>query len=194
MSLEESSPEPPVDVSTIDTSVVADPTSVLEPAPVVPAAAPVVSKKDMLLLDIITQEYLVKKNFKVPKKLFNMFNVLVQKDKTCLLNIDNLFKQILEDKKVNTKDIPQIILVIQELYKFFKSVYFTKIDPTDCGTVLQLILFLLASYRLDEDPDKEAVSGDILKIMDTIINSCIELIVLKDKVPTSLLRKLFVCF
>jgi hypothetical protein len=140
MSLEESSPETPVDVSGC---VVTDPTSVLEPAPVVPAAAPIVSKKNRLLSDIITEEYLMKKNFKVPKRLYNMFKLLIQKDKTCLLNIDNLFKQILEDKKVNTKDIPQIILVIQELYKFFKTVSFSKVDPSDCGTVLQLILFLL---------------------------------------------------
>lgn len=189
--------ETPVDLSGINlVDVPIDPSGSLVDPSGNALESPKVAKKDMPLYDII-KEYLGKesKEIVLSPRVIHMFNRLLQLDTTNLENIEKLFNKIMEDKKVNAKDTPAIVLVVKELYRFFKQLFIRKVVPADCGLILKTIIYLLLTYRYDEDPEtKEAVKDEIFNVLDSVIGSCIDLIEFKEKIPKGLFKHLLVCF
>ena len=179
-----STEEPKIDLSGVDLSgVVVDVSGV-------PQETPKVAKKDMLLSDII-QEYLgaEKKEIDISPKVILMIQRLLSHDKVNLGKIEELFKKIMEDKKINAKDIPELVEIIKELYKFFKQLFLRKISAEDCATILKVILFLLVSYRLDEDIEtKNALVAELSNVIDGLIVSCAGLIEFKESIPKGILK------
>ena len=185
-----STEEPKIDLSGVDLSGVAVDVSG------VPQETPKVAKKDMLLSDII-QEYLgaEKKEIDISPKVILMIQRLLSHDKVNLGKIEELFKKIMEDKKINAKDIPELVEIIKELYKFFKQLFLRKISAEDCATILKVILFLLVSYRLDEDVEtKEALVAELSNVIDGLIVSCAGLIEFKESIPKGILKTFLFCF
>ena len=185
-----STEEPKIDLSGVDLSGVAVDVSG------VPQETPKVAKKDMLLSDII-QEYLgaEKKEIDISPKVILMIQRLLSHDKVNLGKVEDLFKKITEDKKINAKDIPELVEIIKELYKFFKQLFLRKISAEDCATILKVILFLLVSYRLDEDVEtKEALVAELSNVIDGLIVSCAGLIEFKESIPKGILKTFLFCF
>ena len=187
MSAEESK----VDLSGVDLSgVVVDVSGgVQEP--------PKVAKKDVLLADILV-EYLgaESKEVELSSRQVLMVRRLLQHDSVNLGNIEKLVGTILADKKINAKDIPELIQLVKELYKFFKQLFLRRISADDCGAVLKAIVHVLITYRLDEDTEaKDALKKDLSEILDSAVAASVELIELKEKLPKlSLLKSLLICF
>ena len=176
-----------VDLSEVSVDVSGNPQEVLE--------VPKVPKKEMLLADIVT-EYLglEKKEIELSPKLVLMIQRLLQHDKENLGKIETLFKKIMEDKKINAKDIPELIEIIKELYKFFKQLFLRKITSDECGSILKLILHLLVTYRLDEDAEtKDALMKEVTEVLDVVIVSCAGLIEFKESIPKGLLKSFLIC-
>ena len=181
--------QPQVDLSGVDLSGVAVDVSG------VPQETPKVPMKEMLLADIIT-EYLglEKKEIELSPKVILMIQRLLQHDKENLGKIETLFNKIMEDKKVNAKDIPELIEIIKELYAFFKQLFLRKISAEDCSTILKLVIHLLVTYILNEDAEtKELLLKEVNDVLDIVIVSCAGLIDFKESVPKGLLKTFFVC-
>jgi len=181
--------QPKIDLSGVDLSEVSVDVSGN------PQEVPKVPKKEMLLEDIVT-EYLglEKKEIELSPKLVLMIQRLLQHDKENLGKIETLFKKIMEDKKINAKDIPELIEIIKELYKFFKQLFLRKITADECGSILKLILHLLVTYRLDEDAEtKEALLKEVTEVLDIVIVSCAGLIEFKESIPKGLLKSFLIC-
>ena len=154
-----------------------------------------VAKKDMELMDILKQ-YLEsdKKEMPITPRVVLMFTRLLDANPESLKKIEELFATIMADKKINAKDIPSLILIIKELYRFFKTLFVRKISAEDCGTVLKVILFLLIQYRLDEDPEtKELIRNEVVLVLDSVIGSCVDLIEFKEKIPKGILKRILFC-
>ena len=182
--------QPKIDASGVDLSgVVVDVSGVPQETPQVP-------KKEMLLADIVSGYLaLEQKEITLSPKVILMIQRLLQHDKDNLGKIEFLFNKIVDDKKVNAKDIPELIEIIKELYKFFKQLFVRKITADDCGTILKLIIHLLVTYRLDEDAEKkEALLKELNEVLDVVIVSCAGLIDFKGSIPKGLLKTLLVCF
>ena len=163
---------------------------------VFPQEAPKVPKKEMLLADIV-KEYLglEQKEIELSPKVILMIQRLLQHDKENLGKVETLFNKIMEDKKVNAKDIPELIEIIKELYQFFKQLFVRKITAEDCGTILKLVIHLLVTYRLDEDSEKkEEMLKELNEVLDVVIVSCSGLIEFKDSIPKGLVKTLLFCF
>jgi len=154
-----------------------------------------VAKKDMELMDILKQ-YLEgdKKEMPITPRVVLMFTRLLDANPESLKKIEELFATIMADKKINAKDIPALILIIKELYRFFKTLFVRKISAEDCGTILKVILFLLIQYRLDEDPEtKELIRNEVILVLDSVIGSCVDLIEFKEKIPKGILKSILFC-
>ena len=154
-----------------------------------------VAKKDMEIMDIL-KEYLNgdKKEMPITPRVVLMFTRLLDANPESLKKIEELFATIMADKKINAKDIPSLILIIKELYRFFKTLFVRKISAEDCGTVLKVILFLLIQYRLDEDPEtKELIRNEVILVLDSVIGSCVDLIEFKEKIPKGILKSILFC-
>jgi len=187
--------QPKIDASGVDLSGV-DLSGVVVDVSGVPQETPQVPKKEMLLADIVSGYLaLEQKEIALSPKVILMIQRLLQHDKDNLGKIETLFNKIVDDKKVNAKDIPELIEIIKELYKFFKQLFVRKITADDCGTILKLIIHLLVTYRLDEDAEKkEALLKELNEVLDVVIVSCAGLIDFKASIPKGLLRTLLVCF
>ena len=86
--------------------------------------------------------------------------------------------EIIKDNKINTKDIPQFIIIVQKIYEIIYSIKDTKIDSKKCAiftaSCLKYIIHLLVLERkIKIDNDKqEQFLGEI----DALIDACINLI------------------
>jgi len=183
----ESTPSTPsIDLSGVDLSQVTTDSS---------ESVKKVAKKDMELMDILKQ-YLEgdKKEMPITPRVVLMFTRLLDANPESLKKIEELFATIMADKKINAKDIPALILIIKELYRFFKTLFVRKISAEDCGTILKVILFLLIQYRLDEDPEtKELIRNEVILVLDSVIGSCVDLIEFKEKIPKGILKSILFC-
>lgn len=162
----------------------------------VPQEQPKVAKKDMQLIDIVN-EYLVAetKEIQLNAKVISMITKLLQHDSEKLGKIEVLFQKITEDKKINAKDIPELIEIIKELYTFFKQLYIRKVTADECGDILKLVIHLLVTYRLDEDEaSKEIIMKELIEVLDGVVVACTGLIELKDNIPKGILKSLLICF
>lgn len=179
-----------VDLSGVDLSgaVVDASGSVVEPP---------VAKKDMLLADIIA-EYLATEEKEIPlsPRVLHMLNRMLQIDTSHLENIEKLYTKIMADRKIDVKDTGDIIKLIKEVYQFFRQTFVRKVSPEDCGILIKIVIFLLVTYRLDEDPEtKEAIQNEeLFEILDEVVATCVGLIEFKENIPRGLFRSFLVCF
>lgn len=84
--------------------------------------------------------------------------------------IEKLFNDILEDKKVNMKDLPSIMHLLQELHIMYKSLKL-KLKSEDIALVLKTCIQLLLMYKLD---GKGMSLKDKVKMMEGL-NTVIDL-------------------
>jgi hypothetical protein len=102
--------------------------------------------------------------------------LLLCKDKSDLLvSIEESLKKIVVDDKINTKDIPEIMILITKIYELIKTnKRNSNIDPYDLiSTLLQLIFIAYFELNNINNPELE---DTLLHIID----SAIQLIKLKN--------------
>jgi hypothetical protein len=95
-----------------------------------------------------------------------------------LTDIEKATIQIIKDSKIDSKDIPNLIVVIQRIYQFIYSLKNVKFDAKKradiTGTSLKYILHLLVLERkikIDEEKQEEFFTQT-----DALIDSCIGLL------------------
>ena len=151
---------------------------------------PLKPKKEMNLIEII-MDYLKVEDGEIVltpevKKLLEKAQKI---DKTHFDNIETFFTQIMKDKKIDTRDLPALIGLVQELFTVYEALK-SKIKASDVGTILKCIFQLLILYKFDgEDYINKEEKENLIASIDTIIVLCIQMIDLKDN--NKKLRKWF---
>ena len=113
-------------------------------------------------------------------------------DEKHLNNIETFFKVIVEDKKIDMKDVPACMSLIQELFILYESLR-TKVSSADIGSLLETVVKLLILYRVK---DTKVLSGEqeesVMKSLDILIALAVEMMDLKElsKKVNSRLNKL----
>ena len=138
-------------------------------------------KSEMNLLEIVL-EYtkLEKQSILLTPKVKSLLQKLPTVDKKHLENVEGFFDEIMKDKKINMKDLPALMGLVQELFIMYKSMK-TKVNSFDIGAVLRVLIQLLLQYKLEKDESTTSEQKNaILESLDMVLELSTQMIELKD--------------
>ena len=173
-----------------------------------PSPSPI-NHVEIAVSDIIEQSFvdLVKKcleNEEMKKKVkiqltpevISVINNIISLTPNTLTDIEKAIIEIIKDCKIDSKDIPNLIVVIQRIYQFIYSLKNVKLDAKKRADItsssLKYLLHLLVLERkikIDEDPEK---IYQFYTQVDALIDSCVDLLSYSKSLKTKgCLKKLF---
>ena len=148
-------------------------------------------RKDMTLVEIIEDVVSLDEVNLLPRTKV-LLKKLPKVDVKHLDNIESFFKIMMNDKKIDMKDVPVCMSLIQELFILYESLR-ARVSSADVGNVLRVLVDVLILYRLKDTKTWTVEEQEsILKVLDTLIAMAVEMIDLKEKSKkiNSLCRKL----
>jgi hypothetical protein len=147
----------------------------------------VVVKKDRKYMDLveIIQDVVSTKDFSElsisPRVMRLLKRVSKKEDAKRWENVEAYFKIIVQDKKVDAKDLPVIMSLMQELFILYDGLRL-RFTSKEIGEVLKSVIELLVLYRLkDTGVFSEEQRGAIISSLDSFIGLAVEMIDLKAK-------------
>ena len=137
----------------------------------------------------------IKKKIAIPltPEVTNVINNIISLTPNTLTDIEKATIQIIKDGKIDSKDIPNLIVVIQRIYQFIYSLKNVKFDAKKradiTSTSLKYLLHLLVLERkikIDEEKQEEFFTQT-----DALIDSCIGLLSFPKSLKTKGCFKIF---
>jgi len=141
-------------------------------------------RKDMDLVEII-QDVVNTKDFSElsisPRLMRLLKRVSKKEDAKRWENVEAYFKIIVQDKKVDAKDLPVIMSLMQELFILYDGLRL-RFTSKEIGDLLKSVVELLVLYRLKDSADlSEEQRGAVMTSLDIFIGLSVEMIDLKAK-------------
>ena len=133
----------------------------------------------LLLLNVLSSEIRITKiNFVLTDDITEVLYKLIYFSPEFLNEIDKLANEIIKDNKIDSNDIPNLILLIKKLYELIYKLKDIKFDDAKkveiCSSILKfLIRFLIEERKVNIKSENKEI---ILELIDTLIDSCISLI------------------
>lgn len=151
--------------------------------------------KTMLIEDQeLSGSVLNKINIKLNEKDKEILSTILEHSPKVFDNIEEAMKRIIVDNKVDSKDIPDLLFCIQELYQLIYMFKSSKMDTKKrceiCATIVKMSIHILVEERIIKvDDDKKVM---FLYNIDCLVDSAINLIGLSKVIkPSGCLKKLF---
>jgi len=164
--------------------------TVLEPV-LETVLAPVLEKMNLLQLfqDLLVNNRSKLENFsvKLPENMQKYILLLIVNNESLFNNIEESLKKIIADNKIDSKDIPELLVLVGKIYEIiYKSKDFKcKADYFEIIKKLLLSAFVLYIEHNVEN------GKEIITSMEKIIEASIDLIKLKSSIKTPKFCKLF---
>jgi len=146
------------------------------------------------LTSVIIRDKLMKTQVNLTPELIEIIKKILSASPDCFNDIEKAVNEIIKDGKIDSKDIPQFIIVVQKIYKIIYSLKDAKFDAKKrsefTASVLKFIVHLLVLERkIKIDEDKEA---QFLTDCDALIDACIGLLSFPKSIKTKgCMKKLF---
>jgi hypothetical protein len=175
-----------------------EPTDVKEPEPT--HLAPIVTEIiEQTLVDLVKKSLEnedIKKQISISltPEVTSIINNIISLSPNTLTDIEKAAVEIIKDGKIDSKDVPNLVVIIQTIYQFIYSVKTAKFDTKKradvTATTLKYILhFLVLEKRIKIEEDKQ---GEFFTQTDLLIDSCIGLLSYSKTLQTKgCLKKLF---
>jgi len=117
-------------------------------------------------------------NIVLSKKSIDILNKIFDLTPNFLDDIEKLLLEVIKDGKIDSNDLPQLILLIQKLYETIYKMKEMKIDSKTradiCSEVLKnIVYFLVKERRIKIDEEKADL---FLEQINTLIDSCVGLL------------------
>ena len=147
-----------------------------------PAAVPTPKAKNEMNMMEIVLDFMKVDSEELPltPKVKALMKKLPGVDKVHLENVEGFFTEIMKDKKIDMKDLPALMGLVQELYIMY-DVLKTKANAFDVGAVFRTLIQLLFMYKLEKDESiTEEEKTAILASLDMVLEMCTQMIELKD--------------
>jgi hypothetical protein len=149
---------------------------------------------DLLKKSFENEDIKNKISISLTPEIISIINNIISLTPNTLTDIEKVIIEIIKDGKINSKDVPNIIIVIQKIYQFIYSLKNVKFDTKKRANVTSellkyLIHLLVLERKIKIDTDKQA---DFLTLTDALIDSCISLLSYSKTLKTKVcFRKLF---
>lgn len=133
---------------------------------------------DLVKKTLENEEMKKKMSISLTPEVIKVINSIISQSPNTLIDIEKAVIEIIKDDKIDSKDIPNLIVVIQRIYQFIYSLKSVKFDAKKRANITsELLKFLLQLLVLERkikiDEDKQA---DFLSQSNALIDSCISLL------------------
>ena len=122
-------------------------------------------------------------------ELIHMLSTLISEHKEYFVSIEDTFVEIVKDNKINASDVPNLILLILNLYALICSTKLNKSPIESCRVMLKFIFNVIVKEKIVKVDNEE----ELLTCLNTLVDSCIELVIFQKKTSSSG-TNLFSCF
>lgn len=141
---------------------------------------------DLVKKSLENEDMKKKINIPLTSELISIINNIISLTPNTLTDIEKATIGIIKDGKIDSKDIPNFIVIIQNLYQFIYSLKNVKFDAKKRADItsssLKYILHLLVLERkikIDEENQAEFFTQ-----MDALVDSCISLLTYSKSLKT----------
>ena len=132
----------------------------------------------MIIESLVSYECKTKPNIQLDEKTQSIINKLLKFSPGVLTEIETVFIEIVKDNKIDSNDIPNLIILVQKLYELIYKAKDIHLDSEKtaevCGTILKFLVHKLVEERkikIDE------ANQDVFFLMtDKLIDSCVSLL------------------
>lgn len=149
---------------------------------------------DLIKIVISNENIKNKISIKLTPDMINLINNIIKLSPNSLNDIDNSIKKVIKDGKIDSKDIPTLIVIIQDLYCLIYSIKNVKFDNVKraevTSSILKFIIHLLVlEKKIVIEDNKQA---EFLADTDVLIDNCVKLLSLSKIIKTKgCFKKLF---
>jgi hypothetical protein len=138
-----------------------------------------------LIVKIVTNDELMKK-YKIilDKKAIDILVTILNKNPKLLGEIKDLFEKIIQDGKIDTNDIPEILILLKRIYELIYSIKNKKISKSEIALATCNIFKFIIHLFIEDEIIKVNNKDDFLKNIDLLIETSISLITLNKSLKT----------
>jgi hypothetical protein len=137
-----------------------------------------ISEKTLLILvneSLSSEEIKNKLSIKLTSQDISFISKIISLTPDALNDVEKALNDIIKDGKIDSKDIPQFIVIIQRIYQI---IYNFKLDSKKCmeitATILKYIVHLLVLERKIKVNNEQ--QPEFLKESDALIDACVGLL------------------
>ena len=132
----------------------------------------------MIIESLVSYECKTKLNIQLDEKTQSIINKVLKISPGFLNEIETVFIEIVKDNKIDSNDIPNLIVLVQKLYELIykaKDIHLDSKKTADaCGTLLKFIVHKLVEER--KIKIDEANQDAFFALTDKLIDSCVSLL------------------
>lgn len=149
---------------------------------------------EIIMSSLIMKEIKEDITIKLTPQINDILNNLLTNTPHLFNEIEKNILEIVKDNKIDVKDIPQFIIMLQKIYHIIYSTNDLKIKSSDCAFITSIILkyiiqliVLKKIIKIDENK-----KDDFLKETDLLIDACINLLTFPKSIKVrSCIKKIF---
>lgn len=146
-----------------------------------------------LKLILTTSSFQDKYNVKLNPEIMSILNQILNINPDYFNSVETLFLEIINNKTVNPANIPEVILLVKKLYEILYGIkvkdVINGISIDTCVTILKFIVNVLIIDNIEDT----AESSLLVLTIDTIIDSCAQLITIRKILKNNNGSNLFSC-
>jgi len=149
----------------------------------------------VLVKDSLANEEIIKKlSIKLTPELISIISKLISLTPNTFDDIEKACNDIIKDGKIDSKDIPQFIIIVQRIYQIIYTLKDTKLDSKKrleiTASTLKYLIHILVLERKIKINDEQ--QQEFLKDSDALIDACIGLLSFSKTIKTNgCLKKIF---
>lgn len=149
---------------------------------------------DLVKKSLENEEMKKKNSVTLTPEIISIISNIISLTPNTLTDIEKAISEIIKDGKIDSNDIPNLIVVIQRIYQFIYSLKTMKLDAKKRADITSsslkyLLHLLIIERKIKIDEDKQA---EFLTQIDTLIDSCIGLLSFSKTLKTKgCLKKIF---
>ena len=132
----------------------------------------------MILETLVAYECKTKLNIQLDDKTKDIIAKVLQFSPGFLNEIESVLIEIVKDNKIDSNDVPNLILLVQKLYELIYKAKNIRLDGEKtaelCGTLLKFMVHKLVEER--KIKIDEANQDAFLALADKLIDSCVSLL------------------
>ena len=142
----------------------------------------------------INEEFKKKYTIFINEENLNIINKIISQTPNIFNDIEKSIKEIINDGKINSNDVPQLIILVQIIYQVVYNINDSNINSSKriefTANILKfLIKVLVIERKINIEKDKE---DEFYKQTDLLIDSCVSLLNYSKAIkPKSCLKSLF---
>jgi hypothetical protein len=154
---------------------------------------------EQLLIDLVkkslnNEEFKNKISIKLTPEVLTTINNIISVSPNTFADIEKGIQQVIKDGKIDSNDIPQLIIIIQVLYRLVHSLKNISLDTKKRSDIVSsalkyIVHLMVLEGKIHIDKSNEEL---FLKETDILIDSCISLLSFPKSIKTpGCLKKIF---